>query len=178
MRSSGRSRERMHYRVLPDSPVMEVISQARCRASKARQAACLFAEEYGATGYAIVAERCVGLKFDGEPPAGWHKGKGKDYARPQARTKLGRELAAKLSELPPGVTGLMFTSMLSSALGGNWVVDDDHLMSWTMFEIYGAVHILSVPVGCKEVPPACQELKMSEYWKIVEDHEALKESAQ
>jgi hypothetical protein len=113
--------------------------------------------------------RLIGLVFPGAVPEGW-RGES-NWAVPAARTRLGREIKKELEALPVGIGSWSFSDLLGpayTAYSGNQVL-------WTAFVRYGDKVILSIPSSCGIFPEGCTELRISEKWKIVEEHRAAVE---
>lgn len=168
------SSARIYYRIDKDSPVMNVVRDAEARDAAFKKAMCDLKKEFGAVGvWTNGRESFVGLTFEGAPPAGWRAGK--QYARPDGRTKSGRDLAKRFRDLPRGVDNWALSSMLGESLGGDWSHWGNNHVYFTTIHQYGDALIISVPAVCRVVPPGCTELLMSEYQKIVDTHEQSKQ---
>jgi hypothetical protein len=90
---------------------------------------------------------------------------------------VGKALAEEIAALPKGVDGLRFTGRLEAETGQTFTTWTGNTFAWSGYEFYGDTVILGVPIGCKEAPAGCTELKMSEYHKIREDFLATQEQA-
>lgn len=160
--------ERKYFLIAEGSPVMAVI-QACIEQQAAFYAAIKEVQgEYGATDvWSWENSRFAGLVFAGAPPEGWRRSPGKAYCVPSLKTKAGREIKKRLDRLPTAADGFEISRMLGGEEYTHW---GDGMVYWSNFQVYGDKRILSVPVQCTVQPPGCVELKMSEYWQIVEEH--------
>ena len=166
--------ERCYYRIQPDSPVMAVIQQALEKQREFRTAVEGLQKELpGAVVWTQNSTIVCGAQFTGDLPPGWRQGP-KRYAVPNKRTSEGRALDRRLKALPRGVDAMAFATLMTANLSGLYEYYGDDRIAWTTYQKYGDVYILSVPVGCKVHPPACDELKMSEYWAIREQAEVAR----
>lgn len=171
-------KERIYYRITPDSPVMAVIEEAQEKNRVFMRAAKELQVEFRGSRVRISeawSQWVSGIQFEGEIPDGWRVRKGENFARPNKRTKAGRDAAERLKKLPHGVCAAAFTDMLEDAFKTAYTHHGEGHIAWTAYEKYGDVYVLSVPLGCNVTPPpGCIELKMSEYWSL---REKAKESA-
>lgn len=156
--------ERNYYLVDKDSPVMGVIEKAVGYQRAFHGFLESLKKEFGACDVMTYSHaRLAGLVFDGEIPNGWRQKAGEKFCVPDARSKTGREI--KKRTYPIGVDAWRFSDMLGR---GYSPYAEGHVYL-TTYERYGDTYVLSVPVQCEVEPEGCTLLKMSEYWRIVED---------
>ena len=162
---------RVYFRIDIDSPVMEVIKDAEAKQREFLASMDTLKREFGAEVWTWENAQFCGLQFArGTPlPDGWRLTEKREYAIPNQRTKRGKELAKRFKDLPRGVDAWRFSLLLESKFEIDYTYHADRMLMFTVYEKYGETYVLSVPVGCLVTPPGCTELKMSEYWELVEE---------
>jgi hypothetical protein len=165
--------EHIYYLAGPGSPALAVINEAISIREARMEIVEAFRKEIGADHLYVRGDGSgyfVGVAFsDSGAPEGWRFNG--EYHVPNKRSKVGKAIARRLEQFPTGVDGFTFTSMLESATGHAYMVWKDNTCAWATFGVFQDKVILSVPAGT--VPPeGCTELKVSEYYRIVEDAQA------
>lgn len=162
--------ERKYFLVGAYSPAMQVIQKCIGEQRAFREWLELFKQEFGASdAYTYGNARFAGLVFQGDIPEGWRQKAGKPFCVPALKSKAGREIHRRLSTYPVGVDSWRFSSML----GREYSPYADGHVYLSTYEKHGDQYILSIPAQCNVYPTGCTPLKMSEYWRIVEDAKAV-----
>jgi hypothetical protein len=163
------------YLVGPDAPALIVINEAIATRQTRADLLQAFKNEQGADHLYVQGERgeFYGVSFaEGtEIPAGWRPGD--RYYVPAKRTKAGKAIVQILEQIPHGVDSLGFTGMLERSTTQTFTKWVGNSMFWAWFELHLDKVVLGVPNG-SDVPAGCTELKMSEYYQILEEAKAAK----
>jgi len=166
------------YLVDSTSPVMEIIKQTKDKISAMRVALVEFSEQFPGSHVYATNTQFRGIVFCGDIPEGWRLDKSGKFYVPNRNTKAGVTAQKAIDALPKGIDGLGFSYALDRAFCRNNESfscfagqDAQSYLQWSGWEEHGDATILKVPLGATvSVPPGCTELKMSEYYAIVEKH--------
>jgi hypothetical protein len=160
--------ERRYFKVLAGSPVLAAISEAETVKKTFTAAVDALRKEYPATEVWTGGASIVGLKFKTEqPPIGWRL-LARGYCAPDKRIKAGREIAKKFAQLPRDVDAWVFSGILNRACKADLTYWGDGHVYLPSAEKRGDTWIIGVSKRCKDAPPKCRELKMSQLWAIRE----------
>lgn len=167
-KGGGGMSERKYYLIDKESPVMGVIQKAIAIQNQFIEWMGTLKEEYGASNCLTYGGgRFAGLVFNGEAPAGWRKKE--DMWVPDKKLKAGREIAQRIAVGPKGMDPWRFGGMMGTELKADCTPYSHGTIYFTLYEKHGDRFILSVPEIAQVDPPGCTLLKMSEYWRIVEE---------
>ena len=163
-----------HFLVPQDSPVMAVLNVQVAKRTACFEASSRLQTKYGATHtYFSPFGRVLGFALpDGAKlPEGWRwEPKFGGVIVPDKRSKVGKQAAQELKELPQSISGWSLGDDLTEALGEEYVWRGDSRWLTPGYEKLGDTWVLTVPSKCRVSPPGCVELKMSEYYALKEVH--------
>lgn len=168
-----------YYFKVTGGAVMTALERWKAKRAELTEARRRIEQEFEADGLYGNSAGLQGLVFPkGNPPQGWERIRNQiDVYRPTARTKEGKALRKRLSELKQ-VDALQFqTEVLGEDRDNPFRFMDGLSMHYMTFETIGDVVILRVPKtkpSDEWTPPDefCIPLKTSEYWQIKESHAA------